>query len=791
MPRHSITESRVQAVIHRLADMVLRLGSVNAVAQGLSQALDDQAGRIYPNRIHGLLTDDPSRGVNTATLDLLEQACATFQPEASSAEWVFSPDAIRSMVATHAAKLPRREALATVADELGIPVGVVAATAPESTKPAAAIQQDSRLVPDWSWQDDAVEASLKSLSQGAIKTGLIVPTGGGKTRIALRIALGWLAAQEPSRTVLWVTHRHLLKTQARRTLQALMRESGLGSDEATQAFERVHFAMTSTLSRTLVGLGDSLSLVIVDEAHHAAASSYAPILNLESVPGLFLTATPNRSDALPIGIDEITYTITYRELFRRGCIIEPVFDPPEDMPDLDWNSPEGLRDLADYLLERTDTDFAKPLVAVSLRERAEHLYGALLEQLEMRDSHPLVSDDIAFVHGDANSRGLPTPGEFLDEFAARPAGILIATSQLVGEGFDDPSIDAAVITYPSSSIGHLMQVAGRALRAAPGKSAAHVVQVHDSPLEYHFEQRWLYQDISDALRPALVDLTYSSPADLEIQVRRQLEEHHVFERIAADLLEELQTVSAGVPIHLMFTGLPYFGGVDDFEAQASWSALFVTPTERHRFVHAFNELSSRTEDLRDQAAWLSQRLGRTTSSQHLRTSYANLVPATEHARREIAGTPYYGSERRGYRPGRNTTWLKYVTFTFAPAVPPALEELFADSYNRNPVLAQYVTQPEKWRSALRLELPIHGSEALLLDAEQAVWLNEQLNEIEHMLATSSRPRVLIDLEAWRVAIDTCPLPRRVIEHIEQLLRPERREQHLLALDAEPTAKTTE
>jgi hypothetical protein len=88
-------------------------------------------------------------------------------------------------------------------------------------------------------------------------------------------------------------------------------------------------------------------------------------------------------------------------------------------------------------------------------------------------------------------------------------------------------------------------------------------------------------------------------------------------------------------------------------------------------------------------------------------------------------------------------------------------------------------------------LPLHGSEAFLLDAEQTDWLNEQLSELEGSLAASSRSRVLTDLEAWRVAIDRCPLPRRVIEHIGQLLRPERREQHLLDLDLEPTAKTTD
>jgi hypothetical protein len=34
--------------------------------------------------------------------------------------------------------------------------------------------------------------------------------------------------------------------------------------------------------------------------------------------------------------------------------------------------------------------------------------------------------------------------DFLDEFSARPTGVLVATAQLVGEGYDDPSIDAVV-----------------------------------------------------------------------------------------------------------------------------------------------------------------------------------------------------------------------------------------------------------------------------------------------------------------------------------------------------------
>jgi superfamily II DNA or RNA helicase len=780
MPRHSIAEPRVQAVVTRLAELVLQLGSVNAVAQNLSHALGGGSARIYPNRIHGVLTDDPARGVNTATLELLERACQAVDTEALPAEWRISPERVRAAM-QELTLSGDGNVEAAVAERFGIPVAVVRSVEPLSAPvETPALEHPAPTTPDWSWQEEAVQRSLDALKSGPPKAGLIVPTGGGKTRIALRVALKWLVARDTDEVVLWVTHRQQLKTQARRTLQALIRESELSGEEAAALFERVRFVMVGAVGAAIESFGDALSLMIVDEAHHAAASSYGPVLEQTQTPVLLLTATPNRLDALPIGIDRIAYTITYRELFERGCVIEPIFDPAEDMPDLDWSTTEGLRNLADFLLERTDTDFAKPLVAVSLRERAEILYEAVLEQLDERTAHPLTANDIGFVHGDGNSRGLPNAGDFLDEFAARPAGILIATSQLVGEGFDDPSIDAAVVTYPSTSIGHLMQVAGRALRWTPGKTSAHVVQVRESPLQYHFEQRWLYQDISDALRPSLAELAYSSPEDLRQKVEQQLAEHNVSAAVRDRIRQELATAVPGERLHLMLSGQPYFGDLSDFRGHAKWNAILATPSERERFVRVFNGISARTEDLKGQAKFLT--------SNHLRpdhepgslwNSYADLIPAMEYARREIANVPYYGQASRGFDRGHSTTWLRYVTFEFTPTVPDALEEFVQDAYNRDSVLADYVADPTRWHLALRLELPMFGSEAFLFDQDEAGWLISQLAELEPNLARSPRNDVLVELERWRGSLGASPLPRRVIDQIMQLLRPERRTQHLL------------
>jgi superfamily II DNA or RNA helicase len=781
MPRHGRTDPRVQRVAAQLAPLILRFGSINAVADALSTALDTDGIRIYPNRIHGLLTDDPGRGVNTATLEALEKAVAVVEEPAG---WAIDPEKVQAAFVGASVGRDSATAAQLVADEFSIPIGVVTAITAVTKSQDAELSAEKwkKTEPDWSWQDVAVRESLLALQKKpGIKVGLVVPTGGGKTRIALRVALQWL--RDHPGVVLWVTHRHHLERQARRSLQELIRDTDLPVEEAAAAFTHIRFTMTGGLVAALEEIGPTLSLVIVDEAHHAAATSYQPAVNLGITSGLFLTATPNRADSLPIGIDEIAYTITYRELFERRCIVEPAFDPVEDMPNLDWSSTYGLRDLADYLLERTETDFGKPLVAVSRRDGAERLHATILEQLDGWDSHPLSEEDIGYVHSAANSRGLPDSSDFLDEFSALPAGILIATSQLVGEGLDDPSLDAAIVTYPSTSIGHLMQVAGRALRWAPGKSSADIVQVRQSPLEYHFDQRWLYQDISDALRPDLVDYVYSSPANLRYQVQVLLEQHKVDAKIAVQIDTELATPDTTSPVHIMLSGHSYFGPGDRFSQDASWGAILVTPTEHERFVSIFNDVSARNEDIRDQHAYLAYRLAPDLPPGMLWRSYGELIPAMEYARREIQGVEYHGQHNREFRPGHATTWLRYVTFHFRPSVPPILETFLADAFNREELFAAYVAQPDLWSCALRIELPITASEGFLLDADQAEWFLTTHGDLLKKLAEADRNTVLAELSHWRTTVGATPVALRLLDSIQQFLRPESLDAHLLRFES--------
>jgi hypothetical protein len=80
---------------------------------------------------------------------------------------------------------------------------------------------------------------------------------------------------------------------------------------------------------------------------------------------------------LPIGIDEIVCTITYRELFIRSAPPGPSSSRHSTCAISTDPSLRGSATWPNYLLDRTAGDFGKVLVTVSVRERAEILHEAL------------------------------------------------------------------------------------------------------------------------------------------------------------------------------------------------------------------------------------------------------------------------------------------------------------------------------------------------------------------------------------------------------------------------------
>jgi len=76
MARLSVSDGRVQKLIDQLVPLIIQFKSVNGLCEGLNLALESEGigTPIYPNRLHALLSDDPARALNEATISLVEHA---------------------------------------------------------------------------------------------------------------------------------------------------------------------------------------------------------------------------------------------------------------------------------------------------------------------------------------------------------------------------------------------------------------------------------------------------------------------------------------------------------------------------------------------------------------------------------------------------------------------------------------------------------------------------------------------------------------------------------------------
>jgi superfamily II DNA or RNA helicase len=71
----------------------------------------------------------------------------------------------------------------------------------------------------------------------------------------------------------------------------------------------------------------------------------------------------------------------------------------------------------------------------------------------------------------------------VERLNAGAARVVIATGQLVGEGFDCPNLSSLFLATPIRFSGRVLQYLGRVLRPAPGKERARVFDYVDTEVE--------------------------------------------------------------------------------------------------------------------------------------------------------------------------------------------------------------------------------------------------------------------------------------------------------------------
>ena len=297
-------------------------------------------------------------------------------------------------------------------------------------------------------------------------------TGGGKTVVGGSMLIG--AANKGLRS--WfVVHRRELLEQTSNTLDRVGLEHGFCAAGFPPRYKLpVTLCSVQTLGSRLERLPKP-DMIILDEAHHAPAGTWRRVV--EQFPDVFLvglTATPQRLDGR--GLDGMFKALvpgpTMAWLIEQGFLSRyrvwshsppnvagvqdrgSDFDPAALATVMD--DPHILGDAVQHY--RTICPTARAVVFCVNVAHAKHTRDAFL-------AAGIVAEEL---DGTADVRHRK---EVIRRF--RRGEIQVLTSvDLLGEGFDLPELDCAILLRPTKSLGLYMQQVGRALRAAPGKEYA-------------------------------------------------------------------------------------------------------------------------------------------------------------------------------------------------------------------------------------------------------------------------------------------------------------------------------
>jgi superfamily II DNA or RNA helicase len=333
---------------------------------------------------------------------------------------------------------------------------------------------------------------------------LVAATGTGKTVMAA-VDYARLRHTLTRSRLLFVAHREEILDQSMATFRHVLHDAAFGEKwvggHRPRDFEHV-FASIQSLNASGIDhvAPDHFDVVIVDEFHHAAATSYERLLQqLHPVELLGLTATPERSDGLPIlhwfG-DRIAAELRLWDAIDQQHLVPFQYfgiHDGLDLRDVPWRrgvgyDPSALGDVY------TGNDVWARQVVDQLRR--------YVDPGQMRCFGFCVNLDHArFMARKFAEHGIPavavfgeTPAKERDKALRDLASGRIKavfSVDLFNEGVDVPNIDTVLMLRPTESPVLFLQQLGRGLRKAPDKNVCAVLDfVGTHRKEFRFDRRY-------------------------------------------------------------------------------------------------------------------------------------------------------------------------------------------------------------------------------------------------------------------------------------------------------------
>ena len=355
------------------------------------------------------------------------------------------------------------------------------------------------------FQERLLEQIELSRNSGHHRNLLVSATGTGKTVMAA-MDYARLSTRLPRSRLLFVAHREEILAQSRATFAHALRDGNFGEfwvgGDRPKAFDHV-FASIQSLNASGVESIDPthFDVVIVDEFHHAAASSYERLLTrLKPVELLGLTATPERSDGMPVlhwfGNRIAAELRLWDAIDQHRLVPFSYFGVADnlDLRDIPWRRGTGY-DVQQLTKAITGTEAWARAVVQQFRDRLVSSEGTRALGFCVSVDH---AQYMARVFRDSGISATAVWATTPDDERLRALKDLsegrvkvVFSVDLFNEGLDVPSVNALMMLRPTESPLLFLQQLGRGLRKSPNKSLCTVLDfVGQHRKEFRYDRRF-------------------------------------------------------------------------------------------------------------------------------------------------------------------------------------------------------------------------------------------------------------------------------------------------------------
>ena len=346
---------------------------------------------------------------------------------------------------------------------------------------------------------------------------VVAATGTGKTVLAALDYKRLCEAAGRELTLLFVAHRKEILEQSLKAYRKVLGKGAFGElfvdGQKPVAWKHVFASVQSVTALGLDKIGPrTFDVVVIDEFHHAEASSYRKLIeHLEPVELLGLTATPERGDGANVADTYFEGRIA-SELRLWDALDADLLVPfhyfgvadDVDLSAIEWK--RGSYDLDQLSTIYTGNDVRALKIINELRDK-------VLSTSRMRALGFCVSvqhaNYMAKVFNEAGIPSIAVSGNSsteeregaLAKLRARDLNCVFAVD-LFNEGLDVPEIDTILLLRPTQSSTIFLQQLGRGLRRADDKAVLTVLDfIGQQRREFRFDVK--YRALLDVTRKKL------------------------------------------------------------------------------------------------------------------------------------------------------------------------------------------------------------------------------------------------------------------------------------------------